>query len=68
MGNWKGVKQNIDKTPQGETELFDLSSDIGETNNVASTNPLIVKQLEKIMIQAHTPSEVFSFANEILKK
>lgn len=68
MGKWKGVKLNIDKTPQGETELYDLSTDIGETNNVASSNPLIVKQLESKMIQAHTPSEVFPFVYEIVKK
>ena len=34
MGNWKAVKLNINKIPQGATELYDLSNDIGETNNV----------------------------------
>ena len=67
MGNWKAVKLNIDKTPQGETELYDLSTDIGELNNVASANPAIVKKMETIMKQAHTPSEVFPFAYESKK-
>jgi arylsulfatase A len=64
MGNWKAVKLNIDKTPQGFTELYDLSKDISESNNVANANPEIVKRMEEIMKQAHTPSEVFPFAYE----
>ena len=27
MGNWKAVKRDIDKVPQGATELYDLSKD-----------------------------------------
>jgi arylsulfatase A-like enzyme len=64
MGNWKAVRQNIDKTPQGATELYDLSKDISESNNVADSNPEIVKKMEEIMIQAHKPSEIFPFINE----
>ena len=64
MGNWKAVKLNIDKTPQGVTELYNLSTDIGETNNIALSNPEIVKKMEEIMKQAHTTSDVFPFAYE----
>ena len=64
MGDWKAVKLNINKTPQGETELYDLSSDIGETKNVASSNPDIVKKMEEIMKEAHQPSENFKFEFE----
>lgn len=63
-GDWKAVKLNIDKTPQGATELYDLTKDPGETNNVAAANPEIVKKLEVLMVQAHKPSEVFPFAFE----
>jgi arylsulfatase A len=66
MGNWKAVKLNIDKTPQGETELYDLSTDIGESDNVASSNPDIVKKMEAFMKQAHTPSKDFPFSFEKL--
>jgi hypothetical protein len=31
---------------------------------VANANPEIVKRMEEIMKQAHTPSEVFPFAYE----
>jgi arylsulfatase A len=64
MDSWKAVKLNIDKTPQGETELYDLSADIGESNNIALANPDIVKKMEAIMKQAHTPSIDFPFAHE----
>ena len=63
-GNWKAVKLNINKTPQGETELYDLSSDIGETENVASSNPDIVRKIEEIMKEAHQPSDNFQFSFE----
>ncbi len=68
MGNWKAVKLNVDATPAGETELYDLSKDIAETNNIAQSNPEIVKKMEELMKQAHKPSEVFPFAFESSKK
>jgi arylsulfatase A len=67
MDNWKAVKLNIDKVPQGETELYDLFADIGEVNNIASSRPEIVKKMEKIMQEAHTSSIDFPFAFELSK-
>lgn len=64
MGNWKAVKLNINKTPQSAAELYDLSSDIGETKNVASSNPDIVRKMEEIMKEAHQTSENFKFTYE----
>jgi arylsulfatase A len=64
MSNWKAIKLNIDKSTQGETELYDLSKDLSESNNLANANPEIVRKMEDIMIQAHKPSEVFPFAFE----
>ena len=63
-GDWKAVKLNADKIPQGATELYDLSSDEGETTDLSSSNPEIVKKMEGIMKEAHTASEVFPFAYE----
>ena len=64
MGNWKAVKLNIDRTPQGDIELYDLSNDISETNNIASSNTEVVAKMEEIMKQAHTPSIDFPFSYE----
>jgi arylsulfatase A-like enzyme len=66
MGDLKAVKLNINKTPQGATELYDLSTDTGETINIASKHPEIVKKMEEIMKEAHTPSEVFPFSYETI--
>lgn len=65
MGNWKAVKKDINKTPQGATELYDLSTDIGETNDIADKQPEIVKKVEQIMREAHTLQEDFPFEYEM---
>ena len=46
-GNWKLVKV---ATLPGKTELFDLSTDIGETTNVAGEHPDIVRDLEARLV------------------
>jgi arylsulfatase A len=67
MGNWKLVKRDIDRVPQGSTELYDISTDPGETNDVAVSNPEIVKEMEVFAKNAHTPSEIFPFSFETVK-
>jgi arylsulfatase A-like enzyme len=64
MGNWKAVKLNVNKLPQGQIELYNLENDVSETKNVASDNPEIVKQMDAIMTEAHTRSDVFLFTFE----
>ena len=46
-GNWKLIKV---ATFPGRTELFDLSKDPSEKNNVADQNPEIVKDLEARLV------------------
>lgn len=64
MSNWKAVKLNIDRNPDNPVELYDLSSDPGETKNIREANPDIVQKMENIMKEAHTESEDFPFAYE----
>ena len=64
MDNWKAVKLNINKSPRGEIELYDLSADISETRNISSSNPEIVRKIEERMKEAHNPSESFAFEFE----
>ena len=52
-GKWKLVKQS------GNTELFDLSKDLSETNNLATKYPKIVSEMEKITTEARINSELF---------
>jgi uncharacterized sulfatase len=51
-GNWKAIRIPMFT---GTTQLFDLSQDIGEENDVAAEHPEVVKKLEAMMDQAHTP-------------
>ncbi len=57
MGDWKGVRQNVAKEPDGPIELYNLKNDIGEKNNVAVRHPGIVAKIEAYMKAARTPSE-----------
>jgi arylsulfatase A len=45
-------------------ELYYLTSDIGEKNNVADENPEILEQIANIMDREHTYSKEFSFGFE----
>jgi arylsulfatase A len=55
MGKWKGVK-NKTNLP---VELYDLSSDEGETTNRADTNPETVKNLDHLFLTARTESSLW---------
>jgi len=57
MDNWKGVRLNAKKQPDGPIELYNLKEDIGEQVNVADQHPEIVKKIEQIMAE-RTPSEI----------
>ena len=67
VGDWKGVRHPLN--PKGRNapakklalELYDLKTDPAETKDVAVAHPDIVAQMEKLMREQHTPSEVFPF-------
>ncbi|MCG7856442.1 arylsulfatase [Flavihumibacter sediminis] len=54
--NWKAIRFYSNGQPD-RTELFDLSTDIGEQNNLAGSEPAKVKEMEKLMDRARHPSE-----------
>jgi arylsulfatase A-like enzyme len=51
--DWKAVRLNVLKNPNGPVELYDLSEDIGEENNVADQHPDIVADMVAIMKKEH---------------
>jgi len=60
-GDWKAVKYNVLKKPNAPMQLFDLSTDMGEKNNIAAQHPEIVAQMKALFLEARTPSDVFTF-------
>ncbi len=56
MGNWKGVRVGARSRP---IELFDLSKDLSEKNNVADRNPEIAAAIARVMVSARTESKEF---------
>ncbi len=67
LGNWKAVKPGFGSSSKKTTQLYDLSADIGETTDISSANPVIVKKMEEIMKREHVPSEIFPFESEKTK-
>jgi arylsulfatase A-like enzyme len=51
IGTWKGVRSNL-----GKIELYDLTTDIGESNNVAAAHPDIVTQMDDVMLYGRKPA------------
>jgi len=64
MGDWKGIRLNVAKEPDGPIELYNLKDDIGETKNIAAQNPGTVKKIEEYMKAAHVPSEHWPMPGE----
>ncbi|QGY44303.1 sulfatase-like hydrolase/transferase [Maribellus comscasis] len=60
-GDWKLVRYDVLHPEKTTTELYDLSTDIGEEHNVADEHPEIVKELLELIKSARTESEVFTF-------
>ncbi|WP_339753547.1 arylsulfatase [Algoriphagus aquimarinus] len=59
QGKWKAVKLQVFGSKDPVIELYDLSVDIGEQNNIAAENPEKVKELEALMNSSHTANPVF---------
>lgn len=50
FGDWKAVKNG----PQSQTELYDLKTDVSESNDVAKDQPQLVAKAEALMKEART--------------
>ena len=58
-GKWKAIKRNMQENPDASIELYNLSEDLGEENNIADQHPEIIEEMKAIMEKARTPSEHF---------
>ena len=52
MGQWKAIRQPM---LTGPIQLYDLSTDVGETRDVAAARPEIVARAKAVMEREHTP-------------
>jgi arylsulfatase A-like enzyme len=60
-GNWKGVRYDVSVNPNSPLELYDLSKDPSEKNNVAAQNPEVVRELDQLIKGARTVSPINKF-------
>ncbi|UZR99269.1 arylsulfatase [Chondrinema litorale] len=51
--NWKAVRTNVYKNPNGDWELYNLDTDPSEETNLASQEPEVLKTLVDIANSAH---------------
>ena len=61
--DWKGVRYDVLKNPNSPLELYNLKTDIGETTNLSAQHPEIVQEMETILANVRTSSEVFTFGS-----
>lgn len=61
FGKWKAVQLNLNKKKSSPIELYDLSKDIDESDDIATKHPDIVSQAQTMFEQAHTPSSIWLF-------
>ncbi len=54
LGDWKGVKNGTNNS----IELYDLSLDPDESNNIAAANPSVVSQIAAIMAAEHEDARI----------
>ena len=50
LGNYKGIRLNTHKKPDGPIELYDLAEDIGETTDLATKHPHLARFMQDYMM------------------
>lgn len=59
VGDWKLVQYNLSKPAKTNTELYDLSKDLGESNDLSKEHPEKTAELLKLIATARTRSKDF---------
>lgn len=53
---WKAVRNNLAKDPDAPIELYDITTDLAEKQDVSAQHPDVVALARRYFEQAHTPS------------
>ena len=59
FGQWKAVQRNLKRKDNPPIELYDLGKDLGETNNLAASNPALIRNVQEFFRQAHSTSDIW---------
>ena len=65
IDKWKGIKRDLLKG-SADLQLYDLSKDPKELNNLAINYPDLVDKMEKLLKEAHTKATIQKFNIPIL--
>jgi arylsulfatase A-like enzyme len=58
---WKGIRLNLKDNPDGPIELYNLAEDPEEKTEISEKHPEVVREIEKLMLEAHSPSGIFTY-------
>ncbi len=64
VNDWKGIRLQAKEGSSAPIELYNLSSDVAETKNVAADHPDIVNQIRLLMDEAHQENAIFPFLQQ----
>jgi len=67
-GKWKAVRYNVALDPDSPLELYDLSVDPDEKNNISAQHPEVVAELNALIKNARTVSPVGDFNFPLRRK
>jgi len=59
MGNWKGIRQQLEDNPTASLEVYNLAEDPSESENIADEHPKIVKKMSDIIKAEHQINDEF---------
>ncbi len=59
QGNWKAVRKQVNNNPDAPVELYDLSRDLSESDNIAESHPEVVAEMRELFSSARSPSSEF---------
>lgn len=64
QGDWKGIRLNVAKNPNGPIELYNLTNDPSESSNIAKDHPDIVAKFDSLMKVSHTHDPNWSLISQ----
>ena len=56
-GDWKGVRRNTRKNPNGPIEIYNLKNDLAETTNLAENQKALVAEFNAVLKREHVSQE-----------